>query len=286
MASTPAITVLVPVHNNAAGVRRTLEALAELMGEHEQLEVIVVDDGSTDDTPSVLPDAVRPFGRHQIITTSNQGAAIARNVAASVATGEFLVFLDANDEPLHGWVAGLARQLEPGVGIAHCEPDFSDPAIRTDHGFLLPGCFAVSRELFSSLGGYDPQLRFAENSDLVERAHAYCAANGLRVSFTDEPLLAVHEVSDPRRYDADRLHAMSYLLDRDATALRRDRERMERLASIGAVSAARLGQPQRARTLAWTAARARPTNPRNWARLALTAVPFLGRRRWPHTEVL
>ena len=127
MASTPAITVLVPVHNNAAGVRRTLEALAELVGEHEQLEVIVVDDGSTDDTPSVLPDAVRPFRRHQIITTSNQGAAIARNVAASVATGEFLVFLDANDEPLDGWVAGLARQLEPGVGIAHCEPGFLRP---------------------------------------------------------------------------------------------------------------------------------------------------------------
>ena len=102
-----------------------------------------------------------------------------------MATGDFLVFLDANDEPLNGWLAGLARQLGPGVGIAHCEPVFSDPAIRTDYGFLLPGCFAVSREVFSFLGGYDPQLRFAENTDLVERAHAYCAANGLKVSFTD-----------------------------------------------------------------------------------------------------
>ena len=60
-----------------------------------------------------------------------------------------------------------------------------------------------------------------------------------------EALLAVHEVSDPRRYDADRLDAMSYLLDRTPTVLRRDRERMERLASIGAVSAVRIGQPQR-----------------------------------------
>ena len=179
--------------------------------------MVVVDDGSTDDTPSVLPDAVRPFRRHQIVTTSNQGAAAARNTAARVATGDFLVFLDANDEPLSGWLAGFARQLGPGVGIAHCEPAFADPTIRTDHGFMLPGCFAVSRDLFSLLGGYDPRLRFAENTDLVERTHAYCAANGLRVSFTDEALLAVHEVSDPRRYDAARLDAMSYLLDRDAT---------------------------------------------------------------------
>jgi len=201
-----------------------------------------------------------------------------------VATAEFIVFLDANDEPLDGWLAGLARQLGPGVGIAHCKPVFSDPAIRTDYGFLLPGCFALSHEVFSSLGGYNPQLRFAENTDLVERAHAYCAANGLKVSFTDATLLAVHEVSDPRRYDADRVDAMSYLLDRDETALRHDRERKERLARIGAVSAARIGQPRRARALAWTALRARPMNPRNWARVAMTAVPAVGRRRWPHTE--
>ena len=152
------------------------------------------------------------------------------------------MFLDANDEPLSGWLAGFARQLGPGVGIAHCEPAFADPTIRTNHGFMLPGCFAVPRDLFSLLGGYDPRLRFAENTDLVERTHAYCAANGLKVSFTDETLLAVHEVSDPRRYDAARLDAMSYLLDRDADELRHDRERMERLARIGAVSAARIGQ--------------------------------------------
>ena len=94
----------------------------------------------------------------------------------------------------------------------------------------------------------------------------------------------MHDVSDPRRYDAERLDAMTYLLDRDAEELRHDRQRMERLARIGAVSAARIGQPRRARALAWTALRARPTNPRNVARMAMTAVPFLGRRRWSRTE--
>lgn len=280
------IAVVVPVYDDAAGVQRTLAALSALMAEHEPVEVIVVDDGSVDETPSVLPDAVRPFAHHQILTTSNRGPAAARNTGATVATSDFLVFLDAGDEPLAGWLAGFARQLGSRVGVAHCVPTFSDASIRSPYGFLLAGCFAISRELFVTIGGYDPRLRFSENTDLVERAHACCANAGLEVSHTDDALLLVHVVSQPRRYDADRLEAMSYLLDRDADALRRNRKRRERLARIGAVNAARTGRWKQGRALAWTAVRARPANPRNWVRLAMIAMPALGRRRWSRGTAL
>ena len=116
--------------------------------------------------------------------------------------------------------------------------------MRDDYGFVLPGCFAVSRQVFDEVAGYDEELRFAENSDLIERVHAFCS-HGLDIVHSDDALLAVHDISDPRRYDERKVEAMSHLLERDAEVLRQDRERRELLASIGAVSAMRSGQPAR-----------------------------------------
>ena len=126
------------------------------------------------------------------------------------------MLLDANDEPLSGWLAAFAHRLRPGVGIAHCEPAFSDAAILSDYGFLLPGCYAISREVFSFLGGYDPRHRFAENTDLIERAYVVLCGQRPqdRLQRRGPPRGARRQ--RPGGYDADRLDAMTNLLDRDA----------------------------------------------------------------------
>jgi glycosyltransferase involved in cell wall biosynthesis len=274
-----AISVITPVHN-VAGARRTFTALAAQQRAAGRFELIVVDDGSTDDVSTGLSDALDPFADCRVVKSENRGPSAARNEGAAVASGDYLVFLDADDEPLAGWLAAFTRLLGDGIGIAHCEPDLSDAVVRTDYGFRLAGCFAISKRVFDSVGGYDAELRFAENTDLVERAHAYCASHGLGVARTGQELLAVHQAGNRRRYDAQRLAAMTHLLERDAEALRHDPGKREQLARIGAVCAVRTGEFGRARALAWTAVRARPVNPRNWLRLMMVIVPPLGRRRW------
>lgn len=86
------VSVIMPVHNGAQFLREAIEsALAQ---DYTPVEIIVVDDGSTDATPQILAS----FGsRIRHIRQTNSGAAAARNAALQASRGEYLAFLDADD---------------------------------------------------------------------------------------------------------------------------------------------------------------------------------------------
>lgn len=92
------VSVIVPAYNAEASLGRTLEsALAQELAPHQ---VIVIDDGSTDDTPEVARAFARRDdcgGRITCLEQENQGQGAARNAGLAVATGRFIAFLDADD---------------------------------------------------------------------------------------------------------------------------------------------------------------------------------------------
>ena len=98
------VTVVTPTYNRASQVTNAINsALAQT---HRNLEVIVIDDGSTDDTPTVL--AKITDARVRLLQQQNQGQSVARNRAIAAAKGKFVAFLDSDDT----WLAGkLADQL-------------------------------------------------------------------------------------------------------------------------------------------------------------------------------
>src|SRR5690349_17486601 len=94
------VSVVIPAFNSAATIEGCLAALAEqtvMPG-----EVIVVDDGSTDDTPEIA----RRMGA-EVITQERGGAGAARNRGAKAARGEVLLFTDADCAPVGDWVERL-----------------------------------------------------------------------------------------------------------------------------------------------------------------------------------
>ena len=102
--SSVTVSVVIPCYNGAAFLRETLEsAMAQT---HQALEVIVVDDGSTDDSGAIAETFGSPV---RVIYQANQGESIARNRAISEAKGDWIAFLDADDlwEPNK-----LEKQLE------------------------------------------------------------------------------------------------------------------------------------------------------------------------------
>jgi glycosyltransferase involved in cell wall biosynthesis len=116
MSHRPDVSVIIPAYNSGGLVRASIDSALNQRG--VTLEVIVVDDGSTDDTVRIVEsygDAVR------CIRQRNQGAYVARNNAAATARGEWLAFLDADDL----WVADkLLKQLQladPEIGLIYCD---------------------------------------------------------------------------------------------------------------------------------------------------------------------
>ncbi|WP_445240421.1 glycosyltransferase family 2 protein [Microcoleus vaginatus] len=89
---TPLISVIIPAYN---GDRYIVQAVESALGQtFNNLEIIVVDDGSTDRTQQVL----QPYlDRIRYIYQKNQGVGVARNQACQLARGKFLAFLDADD---------------------------------------------------------------------------------------------------------------------------------------------------------------------------------------------
>ncbi len=111
------ISVIIPTCNYAHLLPRALDSV--LMQQAADIELIVVDDGSTDDSSSVLEDYAARYPRLQVIRQANAGAAAARNRGIRLAHGPYALLLDADDELLPAALATLRTVLasNPAVGM-------------------------------------------------------------------------------------------------------------------------------------------------------------------------
>ncbi len=113
------VSVVVPTYNRAGLIRQTLDAvLAQTVAPDE---VIVVDDGSQDDTPAVLAS----YGRRvTALRIPNSGDLVARNAGLRLAQGGLVAFCDSDDVWLPDFLAALAAQWQAEPGLLACYSDF------------------------------------------------------------------------------------------------------------------------------------------------------------------
>ena len=154
MKSKPLATVVIPAYNAQSFVQRTLHSA--LNQSYTLLEVILVDDGSTDQTRKIAEALALTDGRLRIISVPNGGVASARNIGIAEARGELLAFLDADDlwhpTKLERQVAALTA--EPAHQDASAVYAFSrkidiDDRLSEDMNAVALGGYAFTRHLFA-----------------------------------------------------------------------------------------------------------------------------------------
>ena len=266
------VSVVIPTYNRAGTVVQAVRSV--LAQRYEDLELIVVDDGSTDDTARRL--AAIPDGRLRYISGRHAGVSAARNLGVRHATGRFLSFLDSDDR----WDPDkLAYEVDVLVGRPEVVAVFSD--LEKRHGDevfpsfmrqtavfsrrligetpgavhlldprdlrlcllqevpIKPSALTLRRSAFDRVGGFDEAWSSAEDWELLLRlAHTH------RFAYIDRPLAVLH-ISE------DSLHVMDQIRGETAMIRLLTRERADLGGDAEALAAARRGLVTRVKHFAW-----------------------------------
>lgn len=174
----PKVSVIVTCYNYGRYLRQSLDsALGQTWG---NLEVVLVDDGSTDDTPAIAAEyAARHPQRLKVVTQANSGQpAIARNNGIGASSGELIVCLDADDAFAPTYVEEAVRWLRrhPDCSIVYPNTmmfgDRNELPFSPDYDFgnlimanFIPYCALYTRQVWEDLGGYRTNVRGCEDWD-------------------------------------------------------------------------------------------------------------------------
>jgi glycosyltransferase involved in cell wall biosynthesis len=216
----PKVSVVIPTYNRAAKVQSAIESV--LSQTYSDLEVIVVDDGSSDGTGQILGeifgDRIRYYGQ------TNQGVSVARNKGVEEARGEWIAFLDSDDLWENDKLEWQFKALERfGPQCSGCYTDtrlFNHPETRTlfqmaEESYKHEGMMGVNTDVLrllvrpggagmvvhlSSLlaradvvrktGGFDPKLLYSEDSEFMFRLAmltGFCYVNRPLIRFDRSP---------------------------------------------------------------------------------------------------
>jgi glycosyltransferase involved in cell wall biosynthesis len=291
----PRVSVVIPTYERCEVIVRAVESvLRQDMGD---LEVIVVDDGSTDSTAHAL--GVIEDDRLCYVGSEHLGAAQARNIGARHARARWLTFLDSDDTVTPDWLSSmLVETIPPDTALVSCGyteraegsavirrqrlPRPASPAVGPITELIVTGgTYLVLRDLFLDVGGFDPEQPASQHSELALRLGPALVQRRLRARAVMRPLVErwVGREDQIRSNDAAVFAAGVRMLDRHHLRLALDPRLLADTAASAAYRAVRLGDLAEARRLMRVAVRAQPRKLRHWARLCALAVSRLARRR-------
>jgi glycosyltransferase involved in cell wall biosynthesis len=186
----PRVSVIVPTYNCADLLPRAVGSVQRQT--MQDFEIVIVDDGSTDETPAIVADLAQDR-RLRPVRQENRGLPGARNFGLAVAAGTYVAVLDADDELAPDALATLAATLDAQPGADWCVTDIlrvteqSRETVRSEipadlfygilaDDFIRRGMF-FRRTALASVGGYDAEIRMREdwelNIRLIHAGHAF-----------------------------------------------------------------------------------------------------------------
>ena len=241
------ISVVIPAYNRENTIERAIESV--LCQTYPNLEIIVVDDASTDKTKNKVKQIKNKrvsYLSHKI----NQGASAARNTGIKKARGKYIAFLDSDDQ----W---LAKKLEKQITILEKNPDCSVsycryyivkekkkkisvwPEIKKYHGeldrqllsgnFITTSSILLKKKILQKSGLFDEKLPAYQDWEFFLRL-----SKSVNFAFVDEPLLNQYQ-DEKNRISTDRekrIQAVRYILKKHSKMIKKNRHIYARFLSM------------------------------------------------------
>jgi GT2 family glycosyltransferase len=197
------LSVVIPCYNGADVIGYQLDAIAQ-QSWSDDWEVIVADNGSTDGSRAVVAQYDGRVPNLRVVDASDRrGSAHARNIGVRAATGEGLVFCDADDVVGPGWLAAMGKALsESGFVACRIDSETLNPEWTQIHNNFqcsslgkldwypyLPhaggGSLGIKRAVYETVRGFDENLRYCEDTDLCCKVQL----SGLALHFVPDAVI-------------------------------------------------------------------------------------------------
>ena len=187
----PLVSVVIPAYNAEKTIKATIESV--LNQNYTSIELIVIDDGSTDKTANMVWRMRSQCNQHRVklhlIAQQNAGVSQARNRGVQEAQGEFIAFLDADDQWLDTKLSNHVEHLQqsPNVCLSYAKVNFltTNGALRTsskllsrslvpedclsDNPTVSPSNWVIKKSVFQQLNGFDETMTHAEDQEFLIR---------------------------------------------------------------------------------------------------------------------
>jgi len=169
----PSISIIIPTLNRPKKLDFLIKRLSGQISDLDEL--IIVDDSDSIQKKifeRIIGDSGIYVHRGQVL-----GVSSARNYGAKIAKGDYLLFLDDDDDFTESWLSDFRNELGPDPDIVYCDmelvnPDGSKKLIKNEglkRKVVIPGAWIIKKSIFLEIGGFDERLKFGENTELFFR---------------------------------------------------------------------------------------------------------------------
>lgn len=199
------ISIAMPAYNRAHLLPRSIKSVLDQ--EYQQWELLIIDDGSTDNTDEVVSGFLKD-PRIKYIKKENTGAAHSRNVGVNHAQFEWITFLDSDDEAKPNWLSEVYKVMEEfNPSLIFCGNDNINSDGKLNYVTLpivynkifpnvkynmLSGMFFLKRTDFIKLGGYDTEMKSGQHTELGFRLIPYLMSTNSIIKDIQQSLVKVH----------------------------------------------------------------------------------------------